>query len=114
MIKLSILMVRKAGMSYEDFAEHWGTIHAETVAAQPSHKKYIRRYIRNHRTPDVLPGAMQSGLDGIAEIWYDSIEDVKAFFPSPHYRNNVIHDEMTFMDRQKCELIFTTDLKVIS
>ena len=103
MIKLSILMVRRSDLTYEQFIQHWGEVHGPLVAAQSESKQYVRRYIQDHRTSDALPGTTASNFDGIAEIWFDDISGAKAFFESDGYRQNVIPDEEAFMDRKRCE-----------
>jgi uncharacterized protein (TIGR02118 family) len=107
MIKLSILMVRRSDLTYEQFIQHWGEVHGPLVAAQSESKQYVRRYIQDHRTSDALPGTTASNFDGIAEIWFDDISGAKAFFESDGYRQNVIPDEEAFMDRKRCELLYT-------
>ena len=92
MIKLSILMVRRSDLTYEQFIQHWGEVHGPLVAAQSESKQYVRRYIQDHRTSDALPGTTASNFDGIAEIWFDDISGAKAFFESDGYRQNVIPD----------------------
>ena len=86
MIKLSILMVRRSDLTYEQFIQHWGEVHGPLVAAQSESKQYVRRYIQDHRTSDALPGTTASNFDGIAEIWFDDISGAKAFFESDGYR----------------------------
>ncbi|MEJ1977211.1 MAG: EthD domain-containing protein [Acetobacteraceae bacterium] len=53
-------------------------------------------------------------FDGIAEIWFDDISGVKAFLASDGYRQNVIPDEEAFMDRKRCELLFTHEHSVMA
>ena len=93
MIKLSILMVRRSDLTYEQFIEHWREVHGPLFAAQSESKQYVRRYIQDHRTGDALPGTTVSNFDGIAEIWFDDMSGAKAFFESDGYRRNVIPDE---------------------
>ena len=114
MIKLSILMVRRSDISYEDFIHHWREVHAPLFAAQPESRKYVRRYSQDHRTGDVLPGTIASNFDGIAEIWFDDISAAKAFFASDGYQRNVIPDEEAFMDRKRCELLYTHEYPVMA
>jgi len=49
MIKLSIFMVRRSDLTYEQFIQHWGEVHGPLFAAQSESKQYIRRYIQDHR-----------------------------------------------------------------
>jgi hypothetical protein len=95
MIKLSILMVRRSDLTYEQFIQHWGEVHGPLFAAQSESKQYVRRYIQDHRTSDALPGTT-------------------AFFESDGYRQNVIPDEEAFMDRKRCELLYTHEHSVMA
>jgi uncharacterized protein (TIGR02118 family) len=90
MIKLSILMVRRSDLTYDRFIHYWREVHAPLFAAQSESKRYVRRYIQDHRTRDTLPGTTASNFDGIAEIWFDDISGAKAFFESDGYQKNVI------------------------
>ena len=67
-----------------------------------------------HRTGDALPGTTASNFDGIAEIWFDDISGAKAFFESDGYQKNVIPDEEAFMDRKRCELLYTHEYNVMA
>ena len=113
MIKLSILMVRRSDLTYEEYIAHWRDVHGPLFAAQPASKQYVRKYIQNHVTGDALPGTTASKFDGIAEIWFDNIAGAKSFFASDTYRQNVIPDEESFMDRKRCELLFTNEHNVM-
>jgi uncharacterized protein (TIGR02118 family) len=113
MIKLSILMVRRSDLTYEQYIEHWRDVHGPLFAAQPASKQYVRKYIQNHVTGDKLPGTTASTFDGIAEIWFDDMVGAKAFFASDNYRQIVIPDEESFMDRKGCELLFNNEHNVM-
>jgi uncharacterized protein (TIGR02118 family) len=114
MIKLSILMVRRSDFTYDKFIKYWREVHAPLFAAQSAAKKYVRRYIQDHRTGDALPGTTASNFDGIAEIWFDDISGAKAFFESNGYKQTVIPDEEAFMDRKRCELLYTHEYNVMA
>jgi uncharacterized protein (TIGR02118 family) len=114
MIKLSILMVRRSDFTYDKFIKHWREVHAPLFAAQLESKKYVRRYIQNYKTGDALPATTASNFDGIAEIWFDDISGARAFFESDDYRKNVIPDEEAFMDRKRCELLYTHEYNVMA
>lgn len=113
MIKLSILMVRRPDLDYEHYIRHWRDVHGPLFAAQAETQKYVRRYIQEHPTGDALPGTTASKFDGIAEIWFDTTDDARAFFSSDGFRQNVIPDEEAFMDRKRCELLWSTANAVI-
>jgi uncharacterized protein (TIGR02118 family) len=113
MIKLSILMARKAGTSYEEFLRHWGTTHADVIFSQPATTDYIRRYVQNHRAVDDLASSAKSQFDGIAEVWFDSADAAAAFFASQDYQLRIVADEELFLDRDRCESLYSTDHVVI-
>jgi uncharacterized protein (TIGR02118 family) len=113
MIKLSILMMRRSDLTYEQFIQHWREIHAPLFAAQAESKQYVRRYIQDHVTGNMLPGTTISNFDGIAEIWFDDISGAKAFFESRGYKQKIIPDEEAFMDRKRCELLYTQEHSVM-
>jgi uncharacterized protein (TIGR02118 family) len=114
MIKLSILMVRRSDFTHNKFIQYWGEVHAPLFAAQLESKKYVRRYIQDHRTSDALPGTTASNFDGIAEISFDDISGAKTFLESDGYQKNVIPDEEAFMDRKRCELLYTHEYNVMA
>lgn len=107
MTKLSILMVRRPDLDYDRYLRHWRDIHGPLFAAQAETKRYVRRYVQQHRTGDSLPGTTAARFDGIAEIWFDDMAGARAFFASDGYRRNVIPDEEAFMDRARCQLLWS-------
>ena len=113
MLKLSILMVRRSDFTYENFIKHWREVHAPLFSAQLEAKKYVRRYVQDHRTVNALPGTTSSNFDGVAEIWFDNISGADAFFVSDGYKKNVLPDEEAFMDRKRCELLYSNEYNVI-
>ena len=62
----------------------------------------------------MLPGTTASNFDGIAEIWFDDISGAKAFFESDGYKKNVVPDEEAFMNRKRCELLYTHEYNVMA
>jgi EthD domain len=51
---------------------------------------------------------------GIAEIWFGDIAGAEAFFGSDGYKKNVIPDEEEFMNRKRCELLYSHEYTVIT
>src|SRR5271163_986441 len=90
MLRFSILMMRRSNFTYEQFSKYWREVHAPLFAAQSESKKYVRRYVQDHRMDDALQGTTASNFHGIAEIWFDDISGAKAFFESDGYKQNVI------------------------
>jgi NAD binding domain of 6-phosphogluconate dehydrogenase/EthD domain len=84
MIKLSILMVRRSDLTYEQYIEHWRDVHGPLFAAQPASKQYVRKYIKNHVTGDTLPGTTATKFDGIAETCSMTWPERRRFSPWTH------------------------------
>ena len=85
MIKSISLLVRKAGMTHEQFVKHWVEVHAPLALKVSG----IRRYVQSHivderRRPDIPPIGVE--IDGIAELWYDDRETMTRALASPEMK----------------------------
>ena len=76
MLKQLSIFRRREDLSQEAFRHYWRNRHPEVVTRLPG----IRRYVQNHVTA-VLRG--NPGWDGIAEVWFDDIESMRANVGSP-------------------------------
>jgi uncharacterized protein (TIGR02118 family) len=113
MIKLSILIPRRPDLTLAEFSQHWKEIHGPLFKSQPEVQRYVRRYVQVH-SMGLPPGQSAAVLyDGIAEFWFDNIEDVTAVFNSENYREHIAPDEATFMDRENILWIYATENIVI-
>ena len=85
MIKSLSLLVRKDGITHEQFVRHWVDVHAPLA-----HKvKGLRRYVQSHivderRRPDISPIGIE--IDGIAELWYDDRDTMTRALASPEMK----------------------------
>ena len=76
MLKQLSIFRRREDLSREAFHNYWRNRHPDVVTRLPG----IRRYVQNHVT-GVLRGDL--GWDGIAEVWFDDIESMRANVGSP-------------------------------
>jgi uncharacterized protein (TIGR02118 family) len=82
MIKSVSLLVRKPGMTHEQFMKHWVEIHAPLALQVPGLRRYVQSHIvEDRRRPDVPP--LDVEIDGIAELWYDDRESLARALASP-------------------------------
>ena len=79
MIAVFSLMRRRGGIDIDAFNRHWLDPHGVLVCRFPK----LRRYSQNRVTAAFSPTAEALGLDGIAELAYDSNEDQEAATNSP-------------------------------
>jgi uncharacterized protein (TIGR02118 family) len=112
MVKLIICLKRKPGMSAAEFHRYWKEVHAPTVKGVPEFMRYLRRYVQSHTVSDSVPGfpAAPSEYDGIAELWFDSLEDVGKAFSEPRYFEIIQKDDARFLDVANCRIFVTEEI----
>ena len=103
MIKVLTFIKRVAGMPVDEFQTYWRTRHPDVVTKLPG----IRRYVQSH----VLPSAYAKGEpvhDGIAEVWADDTDALRAMTRSPVHPD-LVADEARFIDRSRMGIIITEE-----
>ena len=103
MVKLVAIVKRKPDMTVDAFQEYWRTRHAGIVAKLPG----LRKYVQSH----TLPSGYRKGTpawDGIAELWFDDTDALRANRGSAEQRA-VDADEARFLDPGTMKLLFTDD-----
>lgn len=98
MIKTVTVLTRRSDLTSEQFHEHWKNVHAPLVLAMPM----VRRYVQCR--PLDVPGR-PAPCDGVAEVWYDSVEDFLATAESPEYAT-LLADEKNFMGAKTQDSVF--------
>lgn len=103
MVKVITFLKRRPGMSVEDFQRYWLNQHPAVVVRLPG----VRRYVQSH----TLPSAYRKGepiYDGIAEVWADDTNALRAMTRSPD-NAAVQADEARFIDRDRMGIIVTEE-----
>ena len=88
-------------MSRQEFVDYHRTSHAVTFMADPTIRRLCRRYVQSHPVlsgVEGVEGVDGSGFDGIAEVWFDTVHDLREAFSSETYMANVRVDELRFID----------------
>ena len=70
MVKSLSLLVRKDGLTHEQFMKHWVEIHAPLALKVPGIRRYVQSHILDERRRPDIP-AIGVEVDGVAELWYD-------------------------------------------
>ena len=82
----------------------------------------IRRYVQTHSVASELNEVLRAGrggpemYDGVAELWWDSLEDVKAATATPDGQAAglaLLEDERKFIDLARSPLWFGEEKTVI-
>ena len=112
MIKLTFCLRRLPHLSREEFQAYWRGVHAPLVAGVADVLQ-IRRYVQCHSVPAELSapiGASRGApedYDGVAELWFDSLEAVAANGASEAARAAgamLLEDERKFIDLARSPL----------
>nr|MEA2798636.1 hypothetical protein [Phenylobacterium sp.] len=112
MIKLTFCLTRLPHLSRAAFQDYWFKTHAPLVASVADTLQ-IRRYVQLHSLPVELNAPVRASreappeYDGVAELWFDSLEALAANGERPEARAAaalLLEDERRFIDLAKSPL----------
>ncbi|MGH7356474.1 MAG: EthD family reductase [Candidatus Rokuibacteriota bacterium] len=107
MIKVVTFIKRAAGMPVEAFQSYWRERHPAVVTRLPG----VRRYVQSHTLASAYAAGepvLEPLYDGIAEVWADSTDALRAMTRSPAYAA-VQADEAEFIDRATMGIVVTEE-----
>lgn len=82
MIKRISLLTRREGLSHDEFVRHWLEVHGPLALKVPGIRRYVQSHIEGESVRADIP-ATEVDIDGIAELWYDSIEEMERSSATP-------------------------------
>ena len=112
MIKLTFCLHRLPRLSREAFQSYWRERHAPLVARHAKVLR-IRRYVQTHALTVPFNDAIRASreapemYDGVAELWWDSLEELMASGQSEEARAaglELLEDERKFIDLARSPL----------
>lgn len=106
-VHLIALCKRKPGMSVEAFQNYWREHHGPLACKAPG----LRRYVQDHPLARLYGGRDEPLCDGVAEAWFDSLEDLQRSTQTPEVKA-VRADEPNFMDLSELIFILTQDYEI--
>ncbi|WP_019873288.1 EthD domain-containing protein [Sporichthya polymorpha] len=122
MIKLVFCLRRRESLSHTEFARYWREEHAPLVRAHAETLR-IRRYVQSLGVTDPrLAPAVEARwpggapFDGVAELWWDSVEDlaaVQADLAGRAAGRALLEDERRFIDLAHSPIFFTEESVVL-
>jgi uncharacterized protein (TIGR02118 family) len=71
-------LTRKDGMSLEEFRQYWIEVHGDLGSKLPG----LRRYVQSHLVDEAYL-YVRPHFDGVAQLWFDSADAMRAAFDSP-------------------------------
>ena len=121
MIKLTFCLRRRPELSREAFFDYWLNKHGPLVE---SHRQAlrIRRYVQLHSREFELAEQLRAvrgapePFDGVAELWFDSIEDLTSRGDDPAARRagrELVEDERKFIDLARSPLWLSEEHVII-
>lgn len=122
MIKLTFALRRKPEMSREEFQRYWRGTHAALVAERADVLR-IRRYVQVHTSTEVdgLHRAFQvrnddcgEPFDGVAELWFDSLDDLGTDDAAVRAAQaELLADERNFIDLSNSPMWIAVEHEVV-
>jgi uncharacterized protein (TIGR02118 family) len=112
MLKLIFCLHRLPELSRAEFQRYWREQHAPLVRRHAAALR-IRRYLQLHTLDDPLQDLLRSSrggpeaFDGVAELWWDSREDLEAVLREPDGQRaaaELLEDERRFIDLARSPL----------
>jgi len=115
MIKLVYVITRRADMSSEQFHDYWLNTHGPKVASVAKAiraRKYVQSHLLDHPANEGMRAVrgMLPPVDGITEVWWDSLDDFNAAYATPEgiaADAILAEDEGKFIDFAKSQVFMT-------
>lgn len=122
MIKMIFCLRRLERLTQQEFQHYWLNVHAPIVR-EVAPLLRIRKYVQSHsfHEPSINPAIAARGnevapYDGIAELYWDSIEDILAVGSTKEARDagrRLLADEANFIDLPNSPLFFVRENHII-
>lgn len=114
MLKIVILMKKKADLTRQQFIDHYETSHAALGRKHLGH--LFRRYVRNYPQEAVaLAGSLSAGetYDCITEIWLDdqaALDEMMRIVAQPDVHAELAADEVLFQDKSQSRFLIVDEV----
>ena len=106
-VKILSLLTRKPGMDLAAFQSYWRKNHGPLAAKIPQ----TRRYVQCHVRPSGYADGRKPLYDGVAEVWFDDFDAVRASGTGDLYRD-VRADEPKFLS-VPFPVIFASEYRIV-
>ncbi|MFL5294944.1 MAG: EthD domain-containing protein [Phenylobacterium sp.] len=121
MIKLTFCLTRLPHLTRDEFQAYWFDTHGPLVASV-AETLQIRRYVQLHSLPAEANAPTRASreappeYDGVAELWFDSLDAIAANGARPEARQAaalLLEDERRFIDLPKSPLWWGEERPVV-
>jgi uncharacterized protein (TIGR02118 family) len=111
-VKLIICVKRKEGITRKEFDAYWQDQHGPLVKSIPEFMQHVRKYVQCHIAENSVPLGAAAPYDGVAELWFDSAEEIARAFDEPRYLEIIRPDEHKFADLAGCISFVTQEVPI--
>ena len=70
-------------MTRKEFDAYWQNQHGPLVKSVPEFMRHVRKYLQCHIVENSVPLGVAASYDGVAELWFDSAEEIAQAFNEP-------------------------------
>src|SRR5882757_10211717 len=118
--KMIFCLRRHPDLDQAEFSRYWREEHAELFRRYAETLR-VRRYTQSHRLPTRTNDALRrfrgapDGYDGVAEVWFDSLDDLLGALDSPSGRAaaaDLLADERTFIDHSRSPIWIAEEAEI--
>lgn len=123
MVKLTFCLRRLPELSLEEFQQYWRGTHADVVAERAV-VLGIRRYVQVHTAGELAGlhrafqarnGGAPEPFDGVAELWFDSIDVLTNDDPAVRQASSeLLADERNFIDLEQSPMWLSNEHEVVN
>ena len=120
MIKLVMCLSRREGMTREEFQDYWLNNHGPFFVKNADAMR-AKKYVQSHTLDTPLNEGMRSSrgmlpeYDGVAEVWFESEEDLVEAMSSTEGQNlsaALLEDEGNFIDHSKSSAFIVREIEL--
>lgn len=122
MVKLVFAMRRRKELSEKEFHEYWRTKHGPLVRSFAEAMR-ASRYVQSHTISEDIGTAfrrargMKDSYDGIAEVWWESLESMTAIGGNAkgiEAARALMEDEAKFIDFENSAMFITEEHEIFN
>ena len=110
MISLHAFLVRREGMSHDDFVRYWREEHGRLIRDTPALARCLLRYEQHPRIPGNRGGG--TDYDGVAIQSFASWDEFAAMISGPA-GEAMRADEANFLDPDRIMVLFTEEPNIV-
>lgn len=107
-VKMMLFVNRKPDMDLDEFRKYWREVHPQIGLKVPGGL----RYVQNHTWRSFYDSGQTPVYDGVAEMWYESMQAIKDAVKTPEYALSVA-DARNFLSTDSPPMIIVREKVIV-